>query len=91
MQTLNVNRLRILRRNLQKVNNLIPSFMNDLSDSRETQIKFRYFKWNKKTFGYKRLKVLDPKIWNNLPYHIKSSENLVFKFAQAAGWNLLQI
>ena len=29
-----------------------------------------------KTFGYKSLKVLGPKIWNNLPYHVKSSENL---------------
>ena len=29
-----------------------------------------------KAFGYKNLKVLGPKIWNNLPYHVKSSENL---------------
>ena len=33
-------------------------------------------KWNQRTFGYKSLKVLGPKIWNNLPYHIKSSDNL---------------
>ena len=32
-------------------------------------------KWNQKTFSYKSLKVLGPKIWNNLPYHVKSSEN----------------
>ena len=37
-------------------------------------------KWNQITFGYKSLKVLGPKIWNNLPHHIKSSENLdIFK------------
>ena len=32
------------------------------------------------TFGTKSLESLGPKIWNNLPYHIKSAENLnVFK------------
>ena len=32
------------------------------------------------TFGTKSLESLGPKIWSNLPYHIKSSENLnVFK------------
>ena len=32
------------------------------------------------TFGTKSLESLCPKIWNNLPYHIKSAENLnVFK------------
>ena len=33
-------------------------------------------KWNQKTFGYKSFRVLGPKIWNNLPYHVKCSENL---------------
>ena len=33
-------------------------------------------KWNQKSLGYKSLKVLGPKIWNNLPYHVKSSDNL---------------
>ena len=33
-------------------------------------------KQNQKTFGYKSLEVLGPKRWNNLPYHVKSSENL---------------
>ena len=28
------------------------------------------------TFGYKSLKVLGPKICNNLPYHVKYSDNL---------------
>ena len=28
------------------------------------------------TFGTKSLESLGPKIWNNLPYHIKSAENL---------------
>ena len=29
-----------------------------------------------KELGYKSLKVLGPKIWNILPYHVKSSDNL---------------
>ena len=33
-------------------------------------------KWNQTTFAYKSLKVLGPKTWNNLPCHIKSSDNL---------------
>ena len=32
--------------------------------------------WNQRTFGYKSLNILGPKIWNNLPYHVKSSDNL---------------
>ena len=31
---------------------------------------------NQVTFGSKSLRVFGPKIWNSLPYHIKSSENL---------------
>ena len=34
-------------------------------------------KWNQKAFGYKRLKVLGPKIWNNLTYHVKFSKTLI--------------
>ena len=33
-------------------------------------------KWIQRTFSYKSLKVLGPKIWNNLPYPVKSSDNL---------------
>ena len=33
-------------------------------------------KWNQRTFDYKSLKVLGPKIWNNLPHHVKSSDKL---------------
>ena len=29
-----------------------------------------------RNYGYKNIKVLDPEIWNNLPCHVKSSENL---------------
>ena len=87
--TMNVKRLKTLCVEIYKtLNDLNPSFMNDIFklkvNNREVRDKYKLNldipKWNQKTFGYKSLKVLGPKIWNSLPYHIKSSENLeVFK------------
>ena len=48
--------------------------MNTIFKLNKLNLDFR--KWNQKTFGYKCLKILGPKIWNKLPYHVKSSENL---------------
>ena len=58
--------------------------MNDIFklkiNSREVREKYKLNldtpKWNQKTFGYKSLKVLGPKIWNNLLNHVKSFDNL---------------
>ena len=66
------------------LNDLNPSFMNNIFKSkingRDIRDKYKLnldiTKWNQKPFGYKSLKVLGPKIWNNFPYHVKSSENL---------------
>ena len=82
---MNVRRLRTLCVKIYKtLNDLNPSFMNNIFklkiNSREVRDKYKLNldipKWNQRTFGYKSLKVLGPKIWNNLPYHVKSSENL---------------
>ena len=51
------------------------SFMNNIFkleiNGREVRDKFKLNldipKFNQKAFGYKSLKVLGPKIWNNLP------------------------
>ena len=48
--------------------------MNTIFKLNNLNLDFR--KWNQKTFGYKCLKILGLKIWNKLPYHVKSSENL---------------
>ena len=40
------------------------------------KLKLDIPKRNQRTFDYKSLKVLGPKIWNNLQYHVKSSDNL---------------
>ena len=82
---MNVRRLRTLGVKIYKtLNNLNPSFINNIFklkiNGREVCDKYKLnldiAKWNQKTFGCKSLKVLGPKIWNNLPYHVKCSENL---------------
>ena len=83
--TMNVRRSRTFCVEIYKtLNDLNPSFMNDIFklkiNGREVRDKYKLNldipKWNQKTFGYKSLKVLCPKIWNSLPYHVKFSENL---------------
>ena len=82
---MNVRRSRTLCVEIYKtLNDLNPSFINNIFklkiNSREVRDKYKLNlhipKWNQRAFGYKSLKVLGPKIWNNLPYHVKSSENL---------------
>ena len=84
-ETMNVNRLRLLCIEIYKtINNLNPEFMRDLFSLRETSrlIREKYMLnldvpvHNQVTFGNKSLSVFGPKVWNSLPYHIKSSENL---------------
>ena len=83
--TMNVNRLRLLCIEIYKnVNNLNPKFMRDLLSLRETSrlIREKYMLnlnipvHNQVTSRSKSLRVFGPKVWNSLPYHIKSSENL---------------
>ena len=83
--TMNVRRSRTFCVEIYKtLNDLNPSFMNDIFklkiNGREVRDKYKLNldmpKWNQKTFGYKSLKVLGPKIWKNLPDHVKFSENL---------------
>ena len=82
---MNVNRLRILRTEIyETINNLNPEFMRDLFSLRETSRLVREKQLlnlnipvhNQVTFGSKSLRVFGPKVWNSLPYHIKSSEIL---------------
>ena len=82
---MNVRRLRTLCVEIYKtLNDLNPSFTNNIFklkiNSREVRDKCKLNldipKWKQRTFGYKSLKVLGTKIWNNLPYHVKSSDNL---------------
>ena len=95
--TMNVNRLRILCIEIYKtINNLNPEFMRDLFSLRETNRLIRKIYMlnlslpvhNQVTFGSKSLKICKrPKIWNSLPYHIKSSENLELIKMIIKHWN----
>ena len=79
----------ILKRNLcveiyKTLNDLNPSFMREIFETRKTKtaVRERYKinleipRVNQASFGTKSLRFYGPKIWNSLPYHIKSSENL---------------
>ena len=83
--TMNVKRLRFLCMEIYKtINNLNPSFMKQIFELRETnrnlrekyQLNLNIPNYNQVTFGKKSLRIFGPKIWNSLPYHIKSSKNL---------------
>ena len=82
---MNVRRLRTSCVKIYKIiNDLNSSFMNNIFklkiNAREVRDKYKLnlyiSKWNQRTFAYKSLEELGHKIWNNLPYHVKSSDNL---------------
>ena len=88
----NAYSLRILCARIYKIiNNRNPDFMKDLFSLRETSRlvweKYRLILnisvHNQVTFGSKKLSVTGPKVWNSLPYHIKSSLNCDFKFTNS--------
>ena len=85
--TMMINRLKTLCTEIYKtLNRLNPSYMNYIFKKSRKRISLRYPnnlevpRVNQATYGTNSLKVLGPKIWNELPEHIKSSDTLeVFK------------
>ena len=84
-ETMKVNRLRSLCIEIYKsINNINPTYMNEIFKLRETSRAARSnYKLNldeptinQVNFGDKSLSYYGPKIWNSLPFHIKSSKNL---------------
>ena len=80
-----LNRLRYLCIEIYKtINNINPSFMKQIFQRRETNRTFRNQyklnlnvpKVNQVSYGEKSLRYYGPKIWNSLPFHVKTSENL---------------
>ena len=81
-----IARLRCLCLEIYKtVNRLNPAFMTDifkLSDSKKPARKQNALNLNvagpnQVRYGERSLRVVGPKIWNNLPAHIKSALNLL--------------
>ena len=73
-----------------------PSFMkqaeNDESSSKREiyKLNLEIPKSNQVRFGTRSLRYLGPKVWNSLPYHLKSSVNLtIFKTNNKLEWNSL--
>ena len=84
-ETLKVNRLRSLCTEIYRsINNINPLYVNKIFKFRETSRAVRSnYKLNldvpainEVSFADKSLRNYGPKIWNSLPFHIKSSENL---------------
>ena len=72
------------------MNNIFKLKINGREFGDKYKLNLDIRKWKQKTFVSKSLKLLGPKIWNNLPYHTKSSENLdTFKnLLKSWDWNL---
>ena len=75
--------------------NLNPKFMKDLFELRKSsrpvcdqyKLNLDIPKCNQATFGTKSLRFLGTRVWNSLPLHIKSAENL--KSYQKLEWSHL--
>ena len=82
--TINICNYRTLcNENLKTLNNINPSFVKEIFRlrimNRPTREKYKLtlkLKLNQLRFGTKCLRYFGSKVWNCLPYHIKSSENL---------------
>ena len=87
--TVNVSNYRSLCIEIFKtLNDINPSFIKDIFKLRMTnlltrekyEVNLEIPNLNQVRFGTKSLRYLGPKVWNSLPCHIKSSENLtIFK------------
>ena len=76
---MNLRRQRTVSIEIYKtLNKLNPSYMNDIFKLRNTDrlTREKSLKPNQATFGTRSLRSYGPKIWNALPYHIKTSDNL---------------
>ena len=93
---MNVKRRRFLCAEIYKtINNLNPSFMEQIFELRETnrsvrekyRLNLNIPSYNLVTFGKKTLRIFGPKIWNSLPYHILFSKNLELFKTVAKNWD----
>ena len=82
---MNLRRQRTLYIEIYKtLNKLKPGYMNDIFKLRDTdrltrekyKLNLEILKPDQATFGTRSLSSYSPKIWNSLPYHMKTSENL---------------
>ena len=96
--TMSVGRFRNLCIEIYKtINNINPSFMKDIFQlrvaNREARSQYKLNleipKINQVTFGTRSIRFYGPKIWNTLPLHIKSSENLLLFKTLIKNWDTI--
>ena len=94
--TVNLSNYRSLCIEISKsLNDINPSFIKDIFKLKKTnrltrekyKLNLEIPKSNQVRFGTKTLSYLDSKVWNSLPYHIKSSENLIVFKTLIKNWN----
>ena len=84
---MSVNRLRNLCvENYKTINKLNREFMNNIFNVK-VKLNLETPEWKQVTFGAKSLKVYRTKVWNSLPFPIKTSENLVKFKSLIKNWN----
>ena len=79
----------------ETISKLNPEFMNNIFKIKENErlvreqykLNIETSEWNQVTSEAKSSKVHRPKIWNSLPFHIKSSENLIIFKSLMKNWN----
>ena len=77
------------------INKLNSEFLNNIFKVKENKglvreqckLNLETPEWNQVTFGVKSLKVYEPKVRNSLPFHIKTSENLIQFKSLIKNWN----
>ena len=83
---MSLNRLRNLCVETYKtINKLNPELLSNILKVKENKwwvreqcyLNLETPEWNQVTFGASGLKVYGSKVWNNLSFHIKTSENLI--------------
>ena len=95
-ETMKVNRLRSLCIEIYKsINNINPMYTNEIFKLRKTirvvrsnyKLNLDVPNINQVSFGDKILRYYGPKIWNSLPFHIESSDNLEAFKKIVKNWN----
>ena len=93
---MSVNRLRNLCVEIYKtINKLNPEFMNNIFKVKENnrlvreqcKLNLEIPEWTQVTFGEKSSKVYGSKVWNSLPFQIKTSEDLTQFKSLMKNWN----
>ena len=77
-------------RNLRNLCKEIFKSLNDLKPVFSNKVNLQIPKIKQVRFGTKSLRGLDPKVWNTLPYHIKTSENIDFFKKTIKQWNRIE-